>query len=197
MSLTVGVLAVQGAVEEHVRKLQSMAPDVDVVMVRTPGDLAKVSGLIMPGGESTTISRLLRSSGLQDQILARAGKDLALLGTCAGLILLCSEADHDVAEKEIDLLGLLDAKVDRNSFGRQRESFEGIVHWADGDSEGIFIRAPSLVSVTGETESWGEARGKIVGARKGLVGGVAHHPELTRDDRVHQWFLDAAGAATV
>jgi 5'-phosphate synthase pdxT subunit len=202
VSLYVGVLAVQGAVSEHVDALQHAAKssglDVEVITVRTNDDLARVHGLVIPGGESTTISRLLRAGGLQEPIKARAGKDLAVFGTCAGLILLASDADHDVAEKDIQLLGLLDAKVDRNAFGRQRESFEGTVDVKEiGIMPAVFIRAPSLSSVHGGTEELARVDGRIVAARHGLVMGTAFHPELTPDTRLHERFLaDAALAAT-
>lgn len=195
MSLTVGVLAVQGAVSEHVDALRRAADaqgmDVKIITVRTPADLARVRGLILPGGESTTISRLLRSAGIQAPLLerARAG-DLALYGTCAGMVLLSSRATHDVAEKDIQLLGLLEAEVDRNAYGRQRESFE-----TTADVEGVgtvptvYIRAPVLTEVWGDTEVLARDRKGIVVARRGRVLASAFHPELTGDVRMHQAFL--------
>lgn len=200
MILRVGVLAVQGAVSEHVDALRRAADrigmDVDVITVRTPTELASVHGLIMPGGESTTISRLLRSNHLQAPLLERAGKDLAVFGTCAGLILLASHADHDVEDKDIELLGLLDATVDRNAFGRQRESFEAVLSVADiGPMPTVFIRAPSLADVHGDTQVLAEAGDKIVAAQKGRVMGTAFHPELTPDTRLHERFLRLAEEA--
>lgn len=200
MTLRVGVLAVQGAVSEHVDALHRAADrrsmDVEIITVRTPQELASVHGLIMPGGESTTISRLLRSNHLQEPLLARAGQDLAVFGTCAGLILLASHAEHDVEDKDIRLLGLLDATVDRNAFGRQRESFEAVL---DVDGIGpmptVFIRAPSLADVHGETTVLAVAGDKIVAAQKGRVLGTAFHPELTPDTRLHERFLDLAADA--
>lgn len=194
MTLRVGVLAVQGAVSEHVDALRRAAKttgmDIEVVTVRTADELASVRGLIMPGGESTTISRLLRSNHLQEPLLQRAGRDLAVFGTCAGLILLASHADHDVADKDIELLGLLDATVDRNAFGRQRESFEAQLEVAGiGTMPTVFIRAPSLSEVHGDTEVLAHAGDRIVAARKGVVMGTAFHPELTADTRLHERFL--------
>ena len=205
MTLRVGVLAVQGAVSEHVDALRRAADasgrKVQVITVRTPAELASVHGLVMPGGESTTISRLLRSNHLQEPLLARAGKDLAIFGTCAGLILLASHADHDVADKDIRLLGLLDATVDRNAFGRQRESFETVLEVDGiGAMPAVFIRAPSLPEVHGDTQVLAMAGNRIVAATKGLVMGTAFHPELTPDTRLHERFLEqaeqAAAAAT-
>ncbi len=202
--MKVGVLAVQGAVSEHVEALHAAARNmgraVDVVQVRTTRDLAACQGLIIPGGESTTISRLLRSTGLHDAIVARVGKgsadDLAIMGTCAGLILLASDADHDVEEKDIHLLGLLDARVDRNAFGRQRESCEASVDVAGiGVVPGVFIRAPALDEVWGETTELARRGDRIVAAAKGKVLGVAFHPELSGDTRVHEYFLDLVATA--
>ncbi len=200
MTLRVGVLAVQGAVSEHVDALRRAAAssgmDVDVLTVRTPEELASVHGLVMPGGESTTISRLLRSNHLQEPLLARAGKDLAVFGTCAGLILLASDAEHDVADKDIELLALLDATVDRNAFGRQRESFEAMLEVDGfGPMPTVFIRAPSLQEVHGDTHALAWVDDRVVAAQKGRILGTAFHPELTPDTRLHERFLSLAADA--
>lgn len=193
MTLRVGVLAVQGAVSEHEDALRRAAKetnqDVAVVTVRTVDDLAGVNGLVMPGGESTTISRLLRSTGLQDELLARAGNDLAVFGTCAGMILLAKTASHDVEDKDIQLLALLDGDVDRNAFGRQRESFEATLEVAGiGPMPTVFIRAPAFTRLTKGTVL-ARIDEKIVAAEDGLILGTAFHPELTPDTRLHQHFL--------
>lgn len=195
VTLRVGVLAVQGAVSEHLVALrragEARGTAVEAVPVRTAADLASVHGLVLPGGESTTISRLLRSGGLQDEVVARARRgDLALFGTCAGLILLSSHAVRDVASKDIQLLGLLDAEVDRNAFGRQRESFESEVDVEGvGTVPAVFIRAPVLTKTWSPTEALARNGQGIVAARKGCVLGVAFHPELTSDTRMHEMFL--------
>lgn len=190
-SVKVGVLAVQGAVAEHIEALRRADPTVEAVAVRTTKDLEGCSGLIMPGGESTTISRLLRSSGLQDIVTrrARAG-NLAVFGTCAGLILLCDKATQAVAEKDVQLLGLLDATVDRNAFGRQRESFEADVQVAGvGKIPTVYIRAPIVTEVRGATKVLARLPQGIVAIRKGRILGTAFHPELTGDTRMHKLFL--------
>lgn len=192
--LKVGVLGVQGAVSEHVDALRRAAAtlglQVEVVTVRTPEELAKVHGLVLPGGESTTISRLLRSGHLQEPLLERAGRDLAVFGTCAGMVLLGSRATHDVTEKDVQQLGLLDAEVDRNAFGRQRESFEAILDVDGiGPMPAVFIRAPALTDVWGDTQLLCEFQGHGVAAAKGLVLATAFHPELTPDTRLHERFL--------
>ncbi|MGB0651948.1 MAG: pyridoxal 5'-phosphate synthase glutaminase subunit PdxT [Thermoplasmatota archaeon] len=208
--LRVGVLAVQGAVSEHEDALQRAAAAaglaVEVVAVRTPDALAGVTGLILPGGESTTISRLLRTAELQEPLRERAAAgELALFGTCAGMILLAQRAEDEaqVAKKDIELLGLLEAEVDRNAFGRQRESFE-----ADLDVNGwslplpaVFIRAPRFTKVWGDTQALAEAGGGAVLVQRGRIMAAAFHPELTPDTRLHERFLalaaEAAAAAAV
>lgn len=192
----VGVLAVQGAASEHIAALERAAAakgiPLEVVSIRTREALAEVDGIVLPGGESTTISRLLRSGGMQDDLVlrARAG-GLAVFGTCAGLVLLSSRASHDVAEKDIRLLGLLDAEVDRNAFGRQRESFESALDVAGvGSMPAVFIRAPVLTEVWGATEVLARTERGIVAAAHGTVLGTAFHPELTPDTRLHERFID-------
>ena len=196
----------QGAVSEHIEALREagrkLGVEVEAVTVRTPEELARVSGIVLPGGESTTISRLLRSGHLQEPLVQRAKQgDLAVFGTCAGLILLSSKAKHDVADRDIQLLGLLDTEVDRNAFGRQAESFEADVEVRGvGTIPAVFIRAPVLTECSEPTVALASSeRGALV-AQKGRVLGTAFHPELTGDTRMHELFLglvqDAAAAAT-
>ena len=187
-------MAVQGAVSEHADALraagQQMGIDVQVVHVRMPADLEGLAGLILPGGESTTMSRLLRSSGLQPILLERGGKDLALFGTCAGMILLCRDAVHDVADKDIQLLGLLDATVDRNAFGRQKDSFETDLEVEGiGKIHAVYIRAPVLTKVWGDTKALAHSNRGIVAAQKGRILATAFHPELSPSLAMHEAFL--------
>ncbi|HEX2066370.1 MAG TPA: pyridoxal 5'-phosphate synthase glutaminase subunit PdxT [Candidatus Thermoplasmatota archaeon] len=200
--MRVGVLAVQGAVSEHLDALRRAAERrglaVEAVPVRTAEDLQDVHGLVLPGGESTTISRLLRSGRLQGPLLdrARAGS-LAVFGTCAGLILLSSRAVRDVEGKDIQLLGLLDAEVDRNAFGRQRDSFEARLDVAGvGAMPAVFIRAPVLTQAWAPTQVLARNARGIVAVRKGRVLGTAFHPELTPDTRLHELFLELAREAS-
>jgi 5'-phosphate synthase pdxT subunit len=192
--LRVGVLAVQGAVSEHLDALRRAAGatgrEIEAVAVRTAADLAGCAGIILPGGESTAISRLVRSAGIEGELRERGGKDLAVFGTCAGMILISATASHDVENKDIHLLGLLDADVDRNAFGRQRDSFEAILDVAGvGTVPAVFIRAPALNRVWGGTTVLAEHRGRIVAAQHGRVLATAFHPELTADTRLHERFL--------
>lgn len=196
--LRVGVLAVQGAVDEHVLALTSAARhlrvELHVTRVRNAKDLEGLSGLVLPGGESTTISRLLRSGGLQEIVVRRAqAGNLAMFGTCAGLILLSTSATHDVDDKDIRLLGLLDTVVDRNAFGRQKDSFEAELEVEGiGKMPAVFIRAPVVTKASKPTQVLARTKGGIVAVEKGCILGTAFHPELTPDTRLHERFLKLA-----
>ncbi|HUG63803.1 MAG TPA: pyridoxal 5'-phosphate synthase glutaminase subunit PdxT [Gaiellaceae bacterium] len=174
-SLRIGVLALQGAFREHARALRALG--ADVVEVRLPDDLVGLDGLVIPGGESTTIMRLAELYGLDDAIRSYDG---AVFGTCAGMIL--ADREH---------FGLVDLDVDRNAFGRQVKSFEADVELA-GDEiplRGVFIRAPRIRSIGGDTEVLGELDGEPVLVRDGRFLLASFHPELTDDLRIHELFL--------
>lgn len=173
--LRIGVLALQGAFREHVRALQKLG--AEVVEVRMPEELAGLDGLVVPGGESTTIMNLARSYGLDEAIRRFRG---ALFGTCAGMIVL--DREH---------LALADLEVDRNAYGRQVRSFEADVNLAGDDLplHGVFIRAPRVRELGAEVEVLGERDGEPVLVRDGRVLLAAFHPELTDDLRVHELFL--------
>lgn len=203
--LRLGVLALQGAFVEHreafERALAAAGTAGDVVDVRRPDELANVDGLAMPGGESTTISRLLVASGLYDAVKRRATEQgFPVLATCAGLILAATEGDRQVAGTDTRLLGLLDVAVDRNAFGRQRESFEASldVDWKAlpldrkdaGPFPAVFIRAPAVTRTWGAAKPLASHDGRVVAVRQGNVLGLAFHPELTEDDRFHAAFVD-------
>ena len=193
--MRVGVLGVQGDVSEHVdaarRALQEAGLEGEAVTVRRPPDLAKVDALTIPGGESTTISKLLVKFGLFDDIVRRARDGMPILGTCAGCILLAKEGGEQVEDTSTKLLGLMDMAVDRNAFGRQRESFEGTVDVSvlGKPFRGVFIRAPEITKTWGGCEPIGKMQGKIVLARQGHLVAAAFHPELSGDLRIHKWFL--------
>ena len=195
MTIKVGIVAIQGAVSEHVetveRTLQSLGLKGSAVQVRRPPDLEGVHALILPGGESTTIAKLLVKFGLFDRIIARANEGMPIMGTCAGTILLAKEGDDQVSKTETKLLGLMDMAVDRNAFGRQRESFE-----ADLTIEGlktpfhaVFIRAPAITRVWGKCKALSRFEDKIMVARQGNLLALAFHPELTKDLRLHSLLL--------
>jgi pyridoxal 5'-phosphate synthase pdxT subunit len=176
LSVKIGVLALQGAFREHARVLRSLG--ADVVEVRRPDELDGLDGLVIPGGESTTIVRLAALYGLDEAIRTYGGP---IFGTCAGMIVL--DREH---------LGLADLVVDRNAYGRQVRSFEAEVALAGDERplEGVFIRAPRIRELGPEVEVLGELDGEPVLVRDGRLLLAAFHPELTQDTRVHERFLE-------
>jgi 5'-phosphate synthase pdxT subunit len=183
---TVGVLALQGDVVEHVHALERAG--ADVVEVRTPEDLARVEALVVPGGESTTVIRLLDRFGLTEPIKARVADGMPFWGTCMGMIV----AAHDVADIQQPTLDLLDVTVRRNAFGRQVDSAEvplAIPALGDEPFPAIFIRAPWIERTGPSVETLAERDGHGVMVRQANVLGTSFHPELTGDDRVHAYFL--------
>jgi pyridoxal 5'-phosphate synthase pdxT subunit len=192
MSGRVGVLALQGDVPEHAAALSAHVPADRVVPVRTPDDLAGVDALLMPGGESTTIGRLLGFTRLGPEIVARARKGLPILATCAGLILISRELEPSPFGRDPTPLGLLDVKVRRNDYGAQRESFEGPVRMPELPGRpfpGVFIRSPRIVEVGGEVRPIAFLGEQVVGVRQGPIWGLTFHPELSGDPRLLSLFL--------
>jgi pyridoxal 5'-phosphate synthase pdxT subunit len=180
----VGVLAIQGDFEAHGRALREVGAEPRIV--RTPQDLEGLDGLIMPGGESTTMTLGIEREALAEPLreLVRSGRPV--LGTCAGLIML--DRDH---------LGLLDVAARRNAFGRQLHSFETELELKGlGPLRAVFIRAPWVDEHGGEVEVLAEVDGHPVAVREGNVLAVAFHPELTDDRTLHRWLLDRAGVPT-
>lgn len=194
----IGVLSVQGAFAEHQQAFQqALDPrpeDGSVVQVRRPEQLYDLDGIVLPGGESTTIDKLLDSSGLRDPLVEAISEGLATLATCAGAILLSSQGDEEVERTDTELLGVLDAEVERNAFGRQRESFEGAVQAQPLGEEpfpGVFIRAPAFRRVWGRAEPFARLPdGNVVGVEQANVLALTFHPELSGDPRLHEHFLD-------
>ena len=183
----VGVLALQGAFVAHQRAIESVGARTR--QVRLPSDLDGIDALVMPGGESTTMSKLLVSSGLFDEIKARLSDGLPVLGTCAGMILLATE----VLDGRPDQLsfGAIDIAVQRNGYGRQVDSFETDLDVVGFESpfHAVFIRAPKVASVGANVEVLAEYDGVPVVARQGHVMVASFHPELTGDARLHARFL--------
>ena len=187
--MRIGVLGLQGDVSEHVEKFKALG--VESVWVRTPSQLSECNALVIPGGESTTIGDLMRKAGLFGEIRRRALKGMPLWGTCAGAIIMAKKGDSQVKKTGQKLLGLMDMRVNRNAFGRQRESFEVDVEFADfkGPFPAVFIRAPAIEEVFGNCKPLALYGKKIVAARQGNFLATAFHPELTRDTRIHEYFL--------
>jgi 5'-phosphate synthase pdxT subunit len=190
----IGVLAIQGAVREHISLLE--AAGAHAVPVRHPADIAQVCGIVLPGGESTTISKLAVIDGLMEPMRDAAASGLPMYGSCAGMILLADRILDGRPDQET--IGGIDMTVRRNAFGRQVDSFEGGIDLEGidgGPFPGVFIRAPwveeigSRVEVIGRVGA-GVAAGRIVAVRDRNLIATSFHPELTGDTRVHQYFVE-------
>jgi len=186
--MKIGVLASQGAFIEHIAKLRELG--VEAVPVRLPEELEGLDGLIIPGGESTSIGRLMRDYRLTQAIRDKVKDGMPVFGTCAGMILMARKS----SDANFESLGLMDITVRRNAFGRQRESFEtelDVSVLGEKPFPGVFIRAPLIEKVNGTVEVLARlADGTIVAVRDGKMLALAFHPELTDDPRFHQYFLD-------
>ncbi|WP_297009145.1 pyridoxal 5'-phosphate synthase glutaminase subunit PdxT [uncultured Corynebacterium sp.] len=204
MTATVGVLALQGGVVEHQRALERLG--VATRQVRRRSQLGDLDGLVLPGGESTTMSKLLDLGGMLDPLRGLLAEGMPAFGTCAGLIMLGAEILDTRADAHC--LGALDVSVRRNAFGRQIDSFEtdlqvvGVTDTADAAPvHAVFIRAPRVervgegVTVLARVDdaAAGGSDGAVVAVRQGTALGISFHPELTGDDRMHRLFLDMAG----
>ncbi|MCT4356778.1 pyridoxal 5'-phosphate synthase glutaminase subunit PdxT [Streptomyces sp. Je 1-79] len=190
----IGVLALQGDVREHLIALA--AADAVARPVRRPEELAEVDGLVIPGGESTTISKLAVLFGLMEPLRERIAAGMPVYGTCAGLIMLANKILDPRSGQET--FGGIDMIVRRNAFGRQNESFEAgvtVTGVDDGPVEGVFIRAPWVESVGAEVEVLAEHGGHIVAVRQGPALATSFHPELTGDHRIHALFVDMVRSA--
>lgn len=188
--MRIGVLAMQGAFAEHIAMLRKLK--VEALPVRLPSELKGMDGLVIPGGESTSISNLITTYKLASEVRRLAKEGLPVFGTCAGMILLARE----ISDSDVEPLGLMDITVRRNAFGRQKDSFEAelaIPVLGEKPFLGIFIRAPLIEQVNGKVEVLTKlGDGTIVAARQGKLLAAAFHPELTDDLRFHQYFLDIA-----
>jgi len=186
-NITIGVLALQGDVEQHMRLVNQCG--VKAIAVRFPHEIDQIEGLIIPGGESTTVGKLMARYGLDKKIIERAQAGMPIFGTCTGMILLAKS----IVSSEQHRLGLMDMVVLRNAFGRQVESFE-----ADIDVEpigpppvrAVFIRAPYAVEVGGGADILARYDDKSVLVRQNNLLACAFHPELTEDTRIHQYFTN-------
>lgn len=183
--MTVGVLALQGSVIEHLKMITSINKKINAIPVRTVDELATVDGLIIPGGESTTARILLDEFNLYTPIKARIDAGMPVWGTCSGLILLANRIDG-----ERPYFASIDVDVKRNAYGRQIDSFV-----AEGDFAGmyigmVFIRAPQITRVGAGVKVLAEHNGVPVAVRQGNVLATSFHPEMTRDNRVHKYFLN-------
>jgi 5'-phosphate synthase pdxT subunit len=203
MSINVGILAIQGDVQENInatkKAFTELGIDGKVTAVKTPEEIANIDGLILPGGESTTIGHLSLVNSSLKKIKEKIEKGMPVLGICAGMIMLSKTADDRVVGKTNQpLLEFLDIKLERNSFGRQRDSFQTNITM---DSikipkfNGVFIRAPAVSETGAGIEILSKFNEKIVAVKKGNIIGTAFHPELTSDSSLHKYFLNLVKAS--
>jgi 5'-phosphate synthase pdxT subunit len=192
-SSSIGVFALQGDVREHLRVLTDLG--VDAFRVRRPEELARCDGLVLPGGESTTMYKLARTFDLFEPLAERIRGGMPTFGTCAGMIMLADRIKDGIEGQET--LGGLDITVRRNAFGRQVDSFEGELEFnhLDEPVHAVFIRAPWVEEVGDDVEvlatiPTGEAAGRIVAVRQGSLMATSFHPEVGSDDRIHRYFVD-------
>jgi pyridoxal 5'-phosphate synthase pdxT subunit len=197
MSPAIGVFALQGDVREHLRMLDSIG--AQAIGVRRLGELEQCDGLVIPGGESTTMFKLARSFDLFEPIRQRIKEGMPVFGTCAGMIMLADRVEDGTADQET--LGGLDITVRRNAFGRQVASFEGDLDFAglDDPVHAVFIRAPwveqagpgvEVLARIDDDSAAGAAAGRIVAVRQGSLMATSFHPEVGGDDRIHRMFVD-------
>jgi 5'-phosphate synthase pdxT subunit len=188
LSVRIGVLALQGAFREHILSVEAL--DASAVAVRLPDQLDDCDGLIIPGGESTAISKLMASYEFYEPIQRRHGDGMAIWGTCAGAILIARTIVDGIADQRG--LELMDISVRRNAYGRQVDSFEADLDFAHvGEPyRGVFIRAPWIDRVGDGVEVLAEHERHIVAARQSRLMATTFHPELTGDPRIHRYFVE-------
>jgi len=186
INVKIGVLALQGAVAEHIRMLEQTG--VEAIAIKKVEQLADIKGLVIPGGESTAIGKLMREYGFIEPLQKMAQQGFPLFGTCAGMIII---AKH-IANQEDAHLGVMDIQVQRNAFGRQKESFEIDLPIKDvaEDFRAVFIRAPLILEVGSEVEVLATHCGRVVAAKEGPFLAASFHPELTDDSRLHHFFVE-------
>ncbi len=188
------VVGVQGDVEEHVlsakKALEKLGIRGEAVATRKAGVVSESDAVIIPGGESTTISKLIFREGIAEEIIQLVKDGKPVMGTCAGLILLSMHGDEQVEKTKTKLLGLMDVWIKRNAFGRQRESFQVNVEIEGiGSFDAVFIRAPAITKVGRDVDILARYEDYIIAARQKNILGLSFHPELTDDTRVHEYFI--------
>ena len=195
--LNIGILSIQGDVAENGASIKAALEELGekgtIIKVKTPEQLSKLDGLIIPGGESTVIGQLSLINGLLKQLKEKIESGMPVFGICAGLIILSKNAkDRVIGDTDQPLLDLLDVKVERNSFGRQRDSFEAKISLEPvniSSFHGVFIRAPSITDVGNDIEVLSKFNEKIVAVKQGNILATAFHPELTTDISLHKYFV--------
>ncbi len=198
MTVKIGILSIQGDVAENINATKKAAKelgiDCDVFPVKTPEEISKIDAIILPGGESTTIGQLSLVNSSLKTLKEKIESGMPTLGICAGMILLSKTADDRVVGKTNQpILDLVDVKLERNSFGRQKNSFEANISIEPlniSNYTGVFIRAPSISEVGSDVEVLSKFDEKIVAIKKGNIIGTSFHPELTQDSSLHKYFLN-------
>lgn len=191
--MIIGIVGFQGDVSEHVDALMRLSREENIsikpILIKSKNDLGKIDGLILPGGESTTIYKLLKQYSIYDEIKSMIENGLPVMGTCAGIILL----SKNTKDERVHGMGALDAVVDRNAYGRQIDSFiDDIEIKGIGKFRAVFIRAP-VIDSTGDVEIMSEYKGKAVMIMHRNILGMTFHPELTEDVRIHKLFTEMIG----
>jgi len=203
MSLNVGILSIQGDVQENLLSTKAAFDELgingNITPVKTPNEISQLDGLIIPGGESTTIGQLSLVNGSLKILKGKIENGMPVLGICAGMIMLSKTVDDRVVGKtDQPLLNILDIKLQRNSFGRQQDSFESDISM---DSigipkfNGIFIRAPSVSDVGSDVKILSKFNEQIIAVKKGNIIGTAFHPELTTDISLHKYFVNLVNSS--
>lgn len=198
--LNIGILAIQGDVAENLAATRLAMEDLGiegtVTEVKSPEQISDLDGLVIPGGESTVIGTLSLVNGALKKIKEKIASGMPVLGTCAGMIVLSKKAkDRVVGEMEQPLLDYLDVRIERNAFGRQKDSFEADISLDKigiHNFRGVFIRAPSVIDAGKDVEVLAKIDEKIVAVRQGKIIGTSFHPELTQDLSIHKYFLTLA-----
>ncbi len=195
--MKIAIISLQGAFQEHADILKKASSELDIeceiILAKTKKDLEDAQGIIIPGGESTTINKLLKETGMDKEIIHLAKKDIPILATCAGMIIISSAGDNQ-CKKTGKLLGLVDMTVNRNAFGTQKHSFEKELDVKGiGRLNAVFIRAPAVTRLDDpDAEILARVDETIVAVRKRNIIALAFHPELTDDTKIHRWFLEKA-----
>jgi pyridoxal 5'-phosphate synthase pdxT subunit len=194
--INIGIIGIQGAIIEHQKILEKIYKTKkiqgNITVVKKTSDLENLNGLIIPGGESTTISRFLEKTGLKKAIKKKiAEENLNVMGTCAGCVIL-SKKLTDCKKKDVKLINVVDIEVERNAFGRQKESFETTLKIKDLQQpfNAVFIRAPVIRNTGDDVEVLAETDNKIVMIKQKNILALSFHPELTDDTRIHEYFID-------
>ncbi len=194
--MKIGVVGFQGDVQEHIdilKKIRLRIKDLEIVNVKRKSDVSAVDSIIIPGGESTAIYKLIKEYGIYDSIVEKARAGMPVMATCAGLIITAK----DTGDERVNGMGLLDITVKRNAYGRQVDSFETDLEIKGiGKFPGIFIRAPEIEDA-GKSEILATFNGKPVIVREGNVIGMTFHPELTADTRIHEFFISMGGGGYI